>query len=143
VSGSPNTTAGTGSAGKAAAGGSAAGRGGANGAAGGSPSAGMASAGAPVAGSPNGGSFTGGSGGGADPNHCAFGWRDDPCGQTCLTQTQSNTKRCADILDCYIQNDCTPDTCSLNDQKCGQNTLKVDAAPFPAAKTVYDCLCKT
>lgn len=78
----------------------------------------------------------------AASNHCAFGWRDDPCGQTCLTQTQSNTKRCADILDCYIENECDPSTCSDNDQKCGQNTLKVDAAPFPAAETVYECMCK-
>jgi hypothetical protein len=76
------------------------------------------------------------------PGHCAFGWRDDPCGETCLEQTQSNTKRCAEILDCYVEKDCAPDTCSSNDQKCGLNTLKVDAAPYPPAKTVYDCMCK-
>nr|PZN26520.1 MAG: hypothetical protein DIU78_07530 [Pseudomonadota bacterium] len=73
--------------------------------------------------------------------HCAWGWRDHACGATCLSRTQSDERRCADVLDCYVENDCGPATCGSMDATCGANTLKLNLAPYQYANQVYECLC--
>jgi hypothetical protein len=61
---------------------------------------------------------------------------------TCSSQTQSDLKACADVLDCYVANDCGPSSCSGNDQVCGANKLQKGTAPYPVAKQVFDCMCQ-
>jgi hypothetical protein len=77
----------------------------------------------------------------AVPGHCVYGWRDDPCGQTCLARTQSDQRACEQVLDCFIEHDCGPATCTDNTQVCGNNALQKGSAPYPYAATVYDCMC--
>ncbi len=78
----------------------------------------------------------------SEPNHCAYGWRDDTCGSACLSRTQSDERRCQDVLDCYVENDCGPATCGAMDAACGANTLKLNTAPYEYANQVYSCLCE-
>lgn len=77
----------------------------------------------------------------AEPGHCAYGWRDEACGETCLERTQSDQRACELVLDCYVENDCGPTTCTGADQACGNNQLQMGGAPYPYANAVYDCLC--
>lgn len=73
---------------------------------------------------------------------CLMSWRDNDACDTCTTQTQSDKKACAQVLDCYLQNECGPTTCAGNDDECGANTIKQGTAPYPVAQEVYDCICK-
>jgi hypothetical protein len=77
----------------------------------------------------------------AVPGNCVYGWRDDPCGQTCLARTQSDQRACEQVLDCFIEHDCGPATCTDNTQVCGNNALQNGSAPYPYAAAVYDCMC--
>jgi len=77
----------------------------------------------------------------AVPGHCAHGWRDDPCGESCLERTQSDQRACELVLDCFVENDCGPATCTGVTQVCGNNALQQGSAPYPYAAAVYDCLC--
>jgi hypothetical protein len=90
-----------------------------------------------------GGSGSGGSGnsGGALGSGCLMSWRDNDACDTCTTQTQGDKKACAQVLDCYLQNDCGPATCAGNDDECGANTIQQGTAPYPIAEEVYDCIC--
>ncbi len=95
------------------------------------------------AGKGGGGSGGGGKGGsGGSGSHCLEGWRDNAACDTCETQTQGDKKACANVLDCYITNDCGPATCSGNTDVCGANAIQQGTAPFPIAADVYNCICK-
>lgn len=80
--------------------------------------------------------------GGAIGSGCLTNWRDNAACDTCTTQTQSDKKACAQVLDCYLQNACGPTTCAANDDECGANTIQQGTAPYPIAQDVYNCLCK-
>jgi hypothetical protein len=76
-----------------------------------------------------------------EPAHCAYGWADDPCGESCLERTQSDQLACVEVLDCFVENDCGPSTCTSADAVCGNNKLQRGTAPYPYAAEVYACLC--
>jgi hypothetical protein len=76
-----------------------------------------------------------------EPAHCAYGWADDPCGEACLERTQSDQLACVEVLDCFVENDCGPATCTSPDAACGNNKLQQGTAPYPYAAEVYACLC--
>ena len=79
---------------------------------------------------------------GAPSTHCAAGWADDPCGASCLERTQADQRACELVLDCFVENDCGPSTCTGATQACGANALQQGGAPYPYATTVYNCLCQ-
>jgi len=88
-----------------------------------------------------GGGQAGTAGTGGAPASCLLNWASNVTCDTCSGQTQSDLKACSLVLDCYLANNCGPETCSGNDQTCGSNTLQKGTAAYPVAKTVYDCLC--
>jgi hypothetical protein len=91
--------------------------------------------------STGGSSSTGGSGGTA--TGCLAGWQtDSKCGPLCTGAKQGDQLKCIEVLDCYVENACGPATCSGNDQKCGANKLGFGTAPYPLAKSTYDCMCE-
>lgn len=77
----------------------------------------------------------------AAPGHCVYGWRDHPCGATCLERTQSDQRACELVLDCFVENDCGPASCTGVTQVCGNNAIQQGSAPYPYAAAVYDCMC--
>lgn len=88
----------------------------------------------------SGGKASGGAGGGGD--HCLADWRSSGACDTCSTQTQGDKKACANVLDCFIANDCGPATCAGNTDVCGANAIQQGSAPYPIAQQVYDCICQ-
>lgn len=125
-------------------------RGGAAGAGGASSQGGTTQAGSNQGGSGGGSAGRGGgssgsggstSSGGAVGSGCLVSWRDNEACDTCTPQTQGDKKACAQVLDCYLQNDCGPATCAGNDDECGPNTIQQGTAPYPIAQDVYDCIC--
>jgi hypothetical protein len=48
---------------------------------------------------------------------------------------------CQDVLDCYVENDCGPDSCTGVNDACGQNEIDQGTAPYEFANPVYECLC--
>ena len=83
----------------------------------------------------------GGAGGGDSTGGCLYQWREvTSCASKCTGLTQSDQRACADILDCYEENDCGPASCSGNSQTCGANALGKGTAGYPFAKQVFDCL---
>lgn len=78
----------------------------------------------------------------AVPGNCVYGWKDDACGELCLSRTQSDQRACEQVLDCFVANDCGPASCTGITQICGNNTLQQGSAPYPYAAQVYDCMCK-
>jgi hypothetical protein len=113
---------------------------------GGSAQAGTTQGGSSAGAAGGGGAATGGSGGsgnagGALGSGCLMSWRDNEACDTCTSQTQGDKKACAQVLDCYLQNDCGPTTCADNDDECGANTIQQGTAPYPIAEEVYDCIC--
>lgn len=76
------------------------------------------------------------------PESCVYDWRSDSCGQTCLARTQSDQRACERVLDCFVENDCGPSTCTGNTEVCGNNAIQQGAAPYPYAATVYNCMCQ-
>lgn len=124
-------------------------RGGAAGAGGASSQGGTTQAGSNQGGSGGGSAGRGGSSGsggstssgGAVGSGCLMSWRDNDACDTCTPQTQGDKKACAQVLDCYLQNDCGPATCAGNDDECGPNTIQQGTAPYPIAQDVYDCIC--
>lgn len=112
---------------------------------GGTAQAGSSQGGSSAGTAGRGGGGSGGSGGsglgGAMGSGCLMSWRDNDACDTCTMQTQSDKKACAQVLDCYLQNDCGPATCAGNDDECGANTIKQGTAPYPVAQDVYDCIC--
>jgi hypothetical protein len=91
------------------------------------------------AGGSAGGGQAGMAGTGGGPAGCLLNWSSNATCDTCSGQTQSDLKSCSIVLDCYLANNCGPETC--NDQTCGANKLQKGTAAYPVAKTVYDCLC--
>ena len=77
----------------------------------------------------------------AVPGNCVYGWRDDACGDVCLSRTQSDQRACEQVLDCFVENDCGPASCTGVTQVCGNNALQQGSAPYPYAAQVYDCMC--
>jgi hypothetical protein len=90
------------------------------------------------------GTGTGTSVDGGVADGCLSHWRDKPCGQWCLGQTQSDLAVCYAYLDCYLANKCGPgDPCTTNpDGVCGVNVVRPAAgtAPKTVADQVYQCL---
>lgn len=81
-------------------------------------------------------------GGGAagSAGHCLENWQGSRC-DTCSDQEQSDRAACAQVLACYLENDCGPDTCSGDLDVCGVNAIGAGRAPFAIATAVYACRC--
>ncbi len=78
----------------------------------------------------------------AVPGNCVYGWKEDACGELCLSRTQSDQRACEQVLDCFVENDCGPASCTGVTQVCGNNAIQQGSAPYPYAAQVYDCMCK-
>jgi len=108
---------------------------------GGTGSGGAGTGGGGTGGSGTGGSGTGGSGtGGSSTGHCLEGWLGDAC-DTCSVQTQADRLDCIEILNCFIENDCGPSSCTSSDAACGNNTLQIGMEGYKYATPVYNCMC--
>lgn len=65
-----------------------------------------------------------------------------PEGCECDPVNATSVADCEMILDCYIENECDPTTCSTsNDDLCGVNTLGTHGEPMDAATEAYACAC--
>jgi hypothetical protein len=79
-------------------------------------------------------------GGAAGWAGCLQGWRGTACGTLCTQQTQWDLLHCSTFLDCYVQNQCGPQTCGGQDDVCGVNKFSYGTAPKTIADQVYNCL---
>jgi hypothetical protein len=119
------------------------GKGGSTGVAGSSGKGGMTSAAGGTTSAAGGSVGTAGLGsGGGAATGCLADWKADAtCGPKCTGVNPGDETKCAKVVDCYAANSCGPTTCATNDQKCGSNTLGLDASPYASAKVVYECMC--
>jgi hypothetical protein len=60
----------------------------------------------------------------------------------CATQNPADQPLCRQYIQCFIAQDCNPNTaCGANDGICGVNKIGGGAAPYQAAVATYDCAC--
>jgi hypothetical protein len=72
---------------------------------------------------------------------CLDGWQNNTtCAQPCTSRVQGDQRACIDVLNCYRDNHCGPDTCATGNQVCGPNTLGFGNAPYPFAQQVVSCI---
>ena len=54
----------------------------------------------------------------------------------------SDEPMCEEYVDCYITNECAPDSCSVGpDDVCGVNMIGGGYGPLNAVIDVYNCAC--
>lgn len=130
------------SSGQGGMGGASAGAGGGSQSSGGQSSGGQGPGGQSAGGESSGGQSPGGqpSGGAPSTGHCMEGWEGKP-GDTCSTQTQMDLAKCADFIQCYIDNDCGPSTCGANDDECGVNSGLGSSSPKMIADQTVNSIC--
>jgi hypothetical protein len=97
-----------------------------------------------------GGQATGGSSGtggeigtGGDAASCLVGWENDQCSGLCGDPGDGVGVGCGNLMDCYLEEQCLPATCSAElDDVCGGNKVE-NATPeaLDMARAVVDCLC--
>ncbi len=81
----------------------------------------------------------------AEPSVCLLDWRDEAAADSCLNPTQSDWGKCADLLDCWQEQDCSASDACTTDANSGECHVNRTGASSEQAQSlaadVFAALC--